>query len=211
MSLSKNVKTAARVRAAFNMRTGYKTALLGIAVTLAVGLVTAQDLRQVHFKGVINDYGPSTVTGGPYEIRGVWTLDIPKSGSANFSADLTMQTSDYGITNATAVDPANPATRGSHTHHISVTNATVSYDTSVCPVYSPPTTGAGIVLTSPATTTGNGGPASFESKGASSLQICITGGSQVEFSNLTLVYTGPATTHFGTQAIHGVVSQVSTK
>jgi hypothetical protein len=33
----------------------------------------------------------------------------------------------------------------------------------------------------------------------------------VEFSNMTLVYTGPATGHFGPQAIHGVVTQVSTK
>lgn len=61
---------------ALNKRNGYKTALFGIAVTLAVGLVTAQDLRQVHFKGIINDYSPSTVMGGPYEIRAVWTLDI---------------------------------------------------------------------------------------------------------------------------------------
>jgi hypothetical protein len=28
---------------------------------------------------------------------------------------------------------------------------------------------------------------------------------------MTLVYTGPATGHFGTQPIHGVVTQVSTK
>jgi hypothetical protein len=121
-----------------------------------------------------------------------------------------METSDCGISSATAVDPANPNTRGAHTHHISITNAAVSYDTSVCPVYSPPTTGAGIVVSSTATTTGNGGPASFESKGASTFQVCITRGSQVEFSNMSMVYTGPAAGHFGPQAIHGVVSHVST-
>jgi hypothetical protein len=136
---------------------------------------------------------------------------VERTGTANFTADLTMMTSDYGITSPTAVDPANPATRGAHIHHISVTNAAVSYDTSVCPVYSPPTTGSGVVITSTATTTGNGGPASFESKGSSTLQVCITGGSEAEFSNMSMVYTGPATTHFGPQAIHGVVSQVSTK
>src|SRR5580700_9028884 len=113
------------------MRIRFRRFFFGIALTLTAGLVLAQDLRTVHFKGVINDYSPSTVSGGPYEIRGVWSLDLDRSGTASFSADLNMQTSDYGISNATAVDPANPGTRSPHTHHITMTNATVSYDTSV--------------------------------------------------------------------------------
>jgi hypothetical protein len=165
----------------------------------------------VHFAGVINDYSPSTVAGGPYEIRGDWALDVARGGTASFSADLNMETSDYGITGATQVDPTNPATRSPHTHHISMTNVAVSYDTSVCPANSPATTVSGLVVNGTATTTGNGGPASFESKGASTLQVCIMGGSEVTFSNVTLVYTGPATGHFGTQPIHGVVRTVSTK
>jgi len=193
------------------MRIQNRRVFFGFALTLGAGLVLAQDLRQVHFKGTINDYSPSTVSGGPYEIRGTWSLDVQRSGTANFSADLTMQTSDYGISDATKVDPTNPATRSPHTHHITMTNAAVSYDTSVCPANSPATTGSGVVVTSTATTTGNGSPAPFESKGTSSIQVCITGGSTVEFSNMSLVYTGPATGHFGPQAIHGVVTQVSTK
>jgi hypothetical protein len=92
-----------------------------------------------------------------------------------------------------------------------MTNAAVSYDTTVCPANNPPTTGSGVVVTTTAITSGNGSPAPFESKGASTLQVCLTGGSQVQFSNMTLVYTGPATGHFGPQAIHGVVTQVSAK
>jgi len=186
----------------------------GIAIALcgiAMGAIQAQDLRIVHFSGVFNDFSPSTVTGGPYEMHGEWTLDVQPGGIASFSADMTMETSDYGITSATAVDPTNPGTRSPHTHHISVTNATVSYDLSVCPVNSPPTTGTGLVVTGGATTTGNGSPATFEAKGASTIQICINGGSQVSYSNMTLVYTGPATGHFGPQAIHGVVRKVGTK
>lgn len=193
------------------MRIQFAISLCGIALALAPGHLRAQELRRVHLSGLINDYSPSTVSGGPYEIRGEWSLDLNRSGTADFTADLNMETSDYGITGATQVDPANPATRSPHTHHISITNAAVSYDTSVCPVFSPPTTGPGVVITVTATTTGNGGPAPFEAKGASTLQVCITGGTQVEFSNLTMVYTGPATGHFGTQPIHGVVSLVSTK
>ena len=185
--------------------------VLGFAAVLAVGTIAAQDLRIVKFKGSINDYSPSTVAGGPYEIRGEWSVDIQRTGAANFSADLNMETSDYGVSSPTAIDPANPATRGAHTHHISMNNATITYDTSSCPVFNPPTSGPGVVITGTATTTGNGGPAPFEAKGPSTLQVCITGGTQVSFSNVTMVYTGPASTHFGTQAIHGLVSAVSTK
>jgi hypothetical protein len=190
------------------------TKIYGIAIAVsAVALVPAQaqDLRPVHFSGVINDYSPSTVSGGPYEIRGDWSLDVQRGGTANFSADLNMETSDYGITGATQVDPANPATRSPHTHHITMTNVTVSYDTSVCPANSPATTVSGLVVNGAATTTGNGGPATFEAKGPSTLQVCIMGGSEVSYSNVTLVYSGPATTHFGPQPIHGVVTKVSTK
>jgi hypothetical protein len=190
------------------------TGTFGIAIVLSgVALVQAQaqDIRPVNFSGAIHDYSPSTVSGGPYEMRGEWTLDVARGGTANFSADLAMETSDYGVTGATQVDPANPATRSPHTHHISMTNVTVSYDTSVCPANNPPTTVSGLVINGTATTTGNGGPATFEAKGPSTLQVCIMGGSEISFSNVTLVYTGPATGHFGAQPIHGVVRSVSTK
>ena len=143
---------------------------------MALVRVQAQDLRPVHFSGLINDYSPSTSPGGPYEIRGDWSLDVVRGGTANFSADLNMETSDYGITGATQVDPANPATRSPHTHHISMTNATVSYDTSVCPANSPATTVSGLVVTGTAPTTANGGPAPFDPKNTSTLQVCIMGG-----------------------------------
>jgi hypothetical protein len=194
------------------MRTYIGTCAIAVALCgVALAPAEAQDLRPVHFAGVLNDYSPSTVAGGPYEIRGDWALDVIRGGTANFSADLNMETSDYGITSAAQVDPTNPATRSPHTHHITMTNVTVSYDTSVCPANNPPTTVSGLVVNGTATTTGNGGPATFESKGASTLQICIMGGSELSYSNVTLVYTGPATGHFGTQPIHGVVRSVSTK
>jgi hypothetical protein len=192
------------------MKIRFLTGLCSVLALLA-GQVEAQRLRTAHFSGQVNDYSPSTVSGGPYAIRGQWSLDVDGSGKGSFAADLNMETSDYGITGATQVDPANPGTRGPHTHHVSINNASVSYDASICPANNPPTTGPAVVVTGTATTTGNGGPAPFESKGASQLQVCITGGSQVTFSNVTLVYTGPATAHFGTQPIHGVISFVSTK
>jgi hypothetical protein len=193
------------------MRIRFKSGLLSAALTLSVGLVLGQDTRNVRFRGVIHDYGPSTISGGPYELRGDWTLEVQRSGTANFTADLAMETSDYGISDSTQVDPTNPSTRNPHTHHISLTSGAVSYDASVCPANNPATTTVGVVVTGTAVTTANGSPAPFESKGPSTLQVCVTGGSTVSFSNLSLVYTGPATSHFGTQAIHGVVTAVATK
>jgi hypothetical protein len=194
-----------------SMKIRFAAGLCGIALALAPGHARAQELRRVHFSGLINDYSPANVSGGPYEMRGEWTLDVDRSGTASFSADLNMETSDYGITGATQVDPNNPNTRGAHTHHISITNATVSYDVSGCPANSPATGAVGVVITGPVAVTGNGGPAPFDPKNTSTLQVCVTGGTQVQFSNMTLVYTGLATTHFGAQPIHGVVSLVSTR
>ncbi|HJT89850.1 MAG TPA: hypothetical protein VJ732_18395 [Bryobacteraceae bacterium] len=193
------------------MRIRYAIGFCGVALTLAAGVGGAQDLRRVHFGGLISDYSPSTVSGGPWEIRGEWSVDAAQSNTADFTASLTMETSDYGITGASQVDPANPATRNPHTHYISLTNATLSYDTSVCPANNPPTTGSGVVITGTAAISGNGSPAPFESKGASTLQVCILGGPKVQFSNVTLVFSGPATSHFGSQPIHGVVSRVSAR
>ena len=49
------------------------------ALALAAGLAWTQDLRTVHFGGVINDYGPSTISGGPYEMRGEWSVDVSRT------------------------------------------------------------------------------------------------------------------------------------
>ena len=157
--------------------------------------------------GLLNDYTPASVNGGPYEMRGEWSLDLHRrSETADFSAPMHMETSDWGISKG-IVDPNDPATRGAHTHHITMANAVVSTDTSACPTFSPATSG-GFVVTGPANVTGNGSPAPFQSGGRplSTIQLCITGGSMVSLSNLTLTFTGGATGHFGTQAIRGVVT-----
>jgi hypothetical protein len=160
---------------------------------------------QTHFHGLINDYTPSIVAGGPYEMRGPWNLDLHEN-FADFTATFNMETSDYGV-NTGVVDPTLPPTRGQHTHTINLTHASISTDTSHCPAYSPATTGPVIVVTGqPQIITGNGGPAPFQAKGLSTLWICIAGGDEVTFSNFAMTFSdGPATSHFGTYAIHGVV------
>ncbi len=181
------------------------TAALISAASLA-GWAMAGDTPSLphHLGGLINDYTPASVSGGPYEMRGKWSVEVNgSSGMASFEAFLNMETSDWGISKG-IVDPNDPSTRSAHTHHITVSTGTVSTDWSSCPTFHPPVTG-GFVVTGPASIAGNGSPASFEKSGTSTVTICITGGSQVTYSNITLVFAGPATGHFGTQAIHGVV------
>jgi hypothetical protein len=174
----------------------------------------------VHFGGLINDYSPSTVKGGPWEMHGTWTLQlVGMSGLANFSTDLTM--SDYGKTAAGAIDPTQPG-QTPHVHHILLPHAAVLWmnDESEiaaagCPTFAAPTDNKfGFQLTGQLSLlTGNGQPAPFDTSvpPASLLTVCVTGvkgeAGSVTYSNIT--FGAPASGHFGAQAIHGVVTSTN--
>ncbi|MGO8934605.1 MAG: hypothetical protein ACLPLZ_14205 [Terracidiphilus sp.] len=169
----------------------------------------AQGLFVVHFSGLINDYSPSTVSGGPWEMHGQWAMDLnERAGTADFSADMTM--SGYGKTSTNALDPTQGGV-SAHEHHIKLTNITVTWNTDGCPTYSPATYGGFQVTGTVSLLTGNGSNAAFETQPPSSvLQVCVTGGenaNSIPYSNITLQFqTGsPAIKHFGSQPIHGVV------
>jgi hypothetical protein len=176
-----------------------------LAVLASAGL--AQDRGPVEFKGLINDYAPSTVKGGPWEIHGQWTLVLHAGGTtADFFADMTM--ADYGTSNG-ALD-ALMAGENAHTHHIKLSDATIVWNMDGCPQVSPATKQGFQIKKTVSLLTGNGSNAPFETDPPSStLQVCVTGGDDVAysvpFSNITLVFGGPAATHFGPQALHGVV------
>jgi hypothetical protein len=152
---------------------------------------------------MINDYTPATFNGtvvGPWEIRGSWSMQVnDRSGLANFSAALNMEKSDYAIVEG-IVTVDDPSTRSPHTHSLTMTQATVSYDTSTCPSNSPANTLL-FMISGPVAITANGGPV----LSGSSLNVCVSGGTGTPFSTVTLVFTGPATGHFGSQPIHGVI------
>ena len=193
------------------------------AVILAAGICArAQAPTPTHFSGLINDYSPETILGkvvGPWEMHGKWSLDLKgRSGLADFSAEMTMELSDHAmevaIANAIAAGTTppsfdDPETRTPHTHHITMKDAKVSVPaTGVCPAYAiPNTTTPGIMVSGPAYITGNGGPAPFSKNDTvlSMLQVCVNGGTDVPYSNVSLVFGAPASGHFGMSAIHGVV------
>jgi hypothetical protein len=189
----------------------FASAVRALSLLLLVSGVCAlaQDRRPVHFAGLINDYSPATVKGGPWEMHGQWSLDLHGEwDKADFSAAMTM--SDYGTTAEGAIDPTQGG-QTPHTHQIELTNATVTWNMDGCPTFKAPVPLQGFQINGTVSLlTGNGSNAPFETTPPSStLEICVTGGDNVPYSvtasNITLVFGGPATTHFGTQAIHGVV------
>jgi hypothetical protein len=192
---------------------------LRIIAVLVLAVATgaqAQAPSPRHFSGILNDYTAATGVGGPWEMHGSWSLKLKgDSGTADFSAVMTMEHPDYWVLANPSTPPAtatvdNPGARSPHTHHLTMTDALVSYDPTVCPVDSPATT-VRFVVTGQADITGNGTAAPFQTKGGvttlSTLQVCITGGSEVTYSNVTLTFAAkaPATGHFGSLPIHGVV------
>lgn len=193
-----------------------------LALAIGVDAMSQESRMPVHFSGLIDDYTPSTVKGGPYEMHGIWALDLHGHGdsvTADFSATMNMETSDYGFVNGN-VNPSDPTTRGAHTHNILLTGP-VQFDATGCPTSlpvppptaAPPPTTTGFQFTGIVSLiTGNGTQAPFEppppSPPTSMLTVCVTGGPDVEFSNVTLVFGSPASKHFGSQAIHGAVRKV---
>lgn len=190
-----------------------------ITLTAATGLLfsftlagapnaPAQVPPPLRFTGLINDYSPSTVASGPWEMHGQWTLSIDAwTGVADFSGDMTM--SGYGK-DAMGNPDATQGGQSAHTHHIRLTG-TVTWNTNGCPTYSPVTYGGFQLNGTVSLLTGNGSNAKFEtSPPSSTLQVCVSGGEgndSVPFSNITLTWGSgsPAISHFGSQTIHGVV------
>ena len=183
--------------------------VFSFVVLVSTTCALAQDRKPVHLTGLFNDYVPllTTVKGSPYEMHGQWSMDVhPESGTVDFSADMTM--SSFGKTATGAVDPTQPLVNP-HTHHIRLTNAKITWDMTGCPAWGTPTLMGFQFTKTVSLLTGNGSNGAFETTPPSSvLQVCVTGGLDVPFSvpdsNITLVFTGPATGHFGPQAIQGV-------
>ena len=178
-----------------------------VALALTVGIrALAQDSPPTHFSGVINDLTPINGGTAAWELRGLWNLSLNEdTGTADFSAALTMELSVLGQSSANALAP--------HTHHVTMTGATVTFNPSDCPAHAPGTPGyaSRLEVKGMATVAANGGP--FPPPPAtpqpSQLQVCIDGGTNVAYSNVTLVFGPPASGHFGPQTIHGVVRKAS--
>ncbi len=167
-----------------------------VALLLAMNIgAMAQIPTQMNFNGFINDYTPRTTVSpvGPWEIRGDWSLMLRGASGARFEAELTMVRSDYWI----VLNPSEedlPQDRTPHTHHIRFDDGVVSLIS------------GGFQVVGTATITGNGSPAGFS---PSQLTLQITGGTSVPFSNIKMTFASPASGHFGTYPLDGIVRTAS--
>jgi hypothetical protein len=197
---------------AFQMKnTALKRITRGVAILAAasgLGGVSSAEQHEphlpIHYVGFINDFTSSAVKNGPYEMRGKWKLELDsRRGTSEFTAEMDMETADIGAT----VVPTDPTSRGAHTHHIIMKGTSFSTDISTCPANIPATPAAtqGFVISGDAFITVNGGKTPFANP--STLTVCVTGGELVQFSNITLLLAAqsPASGHFGTFPIHGVI------
>jgi hypothetical protein len=152
-----------------------------------------QEPPKAHVSGTFGDYVWVEMGSGagPWHVTGTWTAQLPgDSGKGDFVASLLGVRSDLWALQ-TGADPANPALRMPHTHHIGVVDATVTDIPN------------GVRLTGIAVITSNGNVAGFS---GSPIQVDITGGNQLRFSNIKLTFLGGAVEHFGPQAYEGVVA-----
>ena len=165
------------------MRTRRHVTIACLAMfTLLAGIEgSAQAPAALRLTGLINDY--SAGGGGPWHVHADWELRLKgASGKADFSAAVAMLRSDLWVV-LTATEARSP-----HTHHVTLTDGAVT---------SLPN---GIRVSGTATVTGSGNPAFV-----SPVQIDVTGGSAVPFSNVSVTFAGAAANHFGTLPLNGVV------
>ena len=150
---------------------------LPLALLLLGATVGAQ--APGHLGGVINHYTANLDGNGPWYITGDWEVKTKgTSGRADVAIALSM------------VRQLNEASRQPHTHHIGLENGAVTVTA----------TGLRISGTADATTNGN---AAFA---GSTVQVDITGGDSVRYSNITVTFTGGAASHFGAAPLQGVVT-----
>lgn len=170
------------------MKAVLRIACLGLIGLTAGASGAAQSSLPQRLAGIINDY--SAGGGGPWHVVAEWQMHIKgASGKADFSAAVAMVRSDLWVVQ-TSADPADTEARSPHTHHITVADAEVT------------TLANGFRISGTATVTGSGNPAFV-----SPVQIDITGGSAVAFSNIKVTFGGAASTHFGTLPLDGVVTR----
>jgi hypothetical protein len=143
--------------------------------------------------GTIDDYvWVETGAGaGPWHVTGQWTARSKgDSGKGEFRASLLGVRSDLWVLQ-TGADPANPALRSPHTHHVALFDAVLT----VIP--------NGIRLEGTAVITANGTVAPYSN---STVRVDITGGGLLRYSNVKLTFLGHAVEHFGPQPYEGVVA-----
>jgi len=158
---------------------------MGLCIAFAgIGAFTSQGIAQsdspFKMRGIIDDFTPDLDGNGRYQVSGEWTLELlGNSGRGNFS---------FGVNMVRAENPNTSA----HTHYVVLKDATVTE------------IAGGFRLSGPAVLTGNNG--NLAGFSGSTVNVDITGGNTITYTNIALTFEGGAVGHFGALPLHGVVS-----
>jgi hypothetical protein len=159
------------------MRSIPRRAALLAAIIVGLGAQGfAQSPTHNKFEGTINDYVQAGAT--TWQVSGTWSLQVKgDSGKGDFTASLSM------------VNPADPNTPA-HTHFITLTDGDIVEASN------------GFTLSGGADITGNNGNLAWAD---SPIDVAIWGGNTIAYSNVSLTLAAPASGHFGTTPLVGVV------
>ena len=153
-----------------------RAASLAAVIVVLSGQGFAQAPTQNKFEGTINDYVQAG--GTTWQVSGQWSLQVKgDSEKGDFTASLSM---------VNAADPGTPA----HTHFITLTDGDIVGASN------------GFTLSGGADITGNNGNLAWSD---SPVDIAIWGGNTIAYSNVSLTLGAPASGHFGTTPLVGVV------
>jgi hypothetical protein len=157
----------------------FRAALLVTIVSAPAGPgLFAQSPAPARLDGTIEEYTAQLDPAGPWHIAGRWSASLQgQSGTADFSAALSM------------VRSANPVP-AAHTHHVSLEGGAVTFLAN------------GLRINGTALITSNGNVAGFS---GSPVEVLVTGGNGLPYSNVAVTFGGGAAAHFGEAPVHGVV------
>jgi hypothetical protein len=162
------------------------TALAAVVVALS-GQGLAQPAAPKALRGMIHDY--LLTNGERWHAAGEWSLRLTGDRSrGDFSAIFIGVPRDNPPVFPTSV---------AHTHSVSIIDGQVAV--------TPDANGNSVLtISGPGTFTGNGNlQAGFS---GSQVEVTIKGGNAISYSNFEMVIGSPATSHYGTETFHGVVT-----
>jgi hypothetical protein len=163
------------------------TALLAVVVALG-GQGLAQPAAPKELRGIIHDY---LVTGGErWHVSGEWSVQLKGDRTTgDFSAAFIGVPRD---------NPPLFPTSAAHTHNVAIVGGQVA-------ITEDANGNSILTISGPGRFTGNGNLQSAFT--GSQVAVTIKGGNAVAYSNFEMIIGPPATSHYGTETFHGVVTQ----
>jgi hypothetical protein len=169
-------------------RMHWRLASLAAIVVVLSAQSLAQPAAPKELSGTIHDY---LVTNGErWHVSGEWSLQLKgDGGTGDFSAMFIGVPRD---------NPPLFPNSAAHTHFVSVANAQIT-------ATQDETGKRTLIVSGPGTFTGNGNlQASFS---GSHVEVRITGGNTIPYSNFGMTISAPASEHYGNETFHGVVTR----